>query len=139
MICLLSAVTCFTVVVAAQHQPTPLPGRRPHEDPAAVERGQTLFKSSCGFCHGADATGARAPDLLRSATLLRDDNGNLLGPFIRNGRPDKGMPSFSTMTAKKTPGTRLGSYALSSLRVALLSFSDMLKSEWGGFEKKIFC
>src|SRR5581483_1208447 len=97
MICLLSAVTCFTVVVAAQHQPTPLPGRRPHEDPAAVERGQTLFKSSCGFCHGADATGARAPDLLRSATLLRDDNGNLLGPFIRNGRPDKGMPSFSTM------------------------------------------
>ena len=78
-------------------QPTPLPQRQPTEDPAAVERGQTLFKSSCGFCHGEDATGARAPDLLRSPIVLHDDSGNLLGPTIRNGRPDKGMPSFATM------------------------------------------
>ncbi len=79
------------------HQATPLPRQQPTEDPAAVERGQALFKSSCGFCHGDDATGARAPDLLRSPVVLRDDGGNLLGPTIRNGRPDKGMPSFTTM------------------------------------------
>src|ERR1700756_4417842 len=79
------------------HQPTPLPRQQPIEDTAAVERGRTLFKSSCGFCHGQDATGARAPDLLRSAVVSHDDNGNLLGPTIRNGRPDKGMPSFTTM------------------------------------------
>lgn len=85
------------LLIAQQHQPTPLPIRQPTEDPAAVARGQTLFKSSCGFCHGNDATGARAPDLLRAPMVLRDDNGNLLGPFIRNGRPDKGMPSFATM------------------------------------------
>lgn len=81
----------------AGNRPTPLPQRQLAVDPAAVERGQTLFKSSCGFCHGNDATGARAPDLLRSPLVLHDDNGNLLGPTIRNGRPDKGMPSFTTM------------------------------------------
>lgn len=79
------------------HQATPMPRQQATEDTAAVERGQALFKSSCGFCHGEDARGSRGPDLVRSATLLHDDGGNLLGPTIRNGRPDKGMPSFATM------------------------------------------
>ncbi len=86
--------------MAAQgHQATPAPQAReqPTEDPAEVERGRALFKSSCGFCHGNDATGSRGPDLVRSALLSHDDHGNLLGPVIRNGRVDKGMPSFATM------------------------------------------
>ncbi len=91
------AVCVPLLALAQEHQPTPLPRQQPTEDPAAVQRGQSLFKSSCGFCHGSDATGARAPDLLRSPILMRDDRGNLLGPFIRNGRPDKGMPSFTTL------------------------------------------
>jgi cytochrome c oxidase cbb3-type subunit III len=78
-------------------QPTPQPRQQPHEDAAAVGRGRALFKSSCGFCHGNDATGSRAPDLVRSAIVSHDDEGNLLAPVIRNGRPDKGMPSFSTL------------------------------------------
>jgi len=83
---------------AAQgHQPTPAPREQQPEDTAAVERGRALFKSTCGFCHGIDATGSRAPDLVRSPVTLHDDHGNLLGPVIRNGRPDKGMPSFSTL------------------------------------------
>lgn len=94
----LSVLTCASFALQAQqHQPTPSPVREPAEDPAAIQRGQALFKSSCGFCHGNDATGARAPDLLRSAEVMHDDRGNVLGPFIRNGRPDKGMPSFATM------------------------------------------
>lgn len=79
------------------HQPIPQPRDQPNEDPAAVGRGRALFKSSCGFCHGEDATGARGPDLVRSALVNHDDHGDLLGPLIRNGRPDRGMPSFSTM------------------------------------------
>ncbi|MGI8959121.1 MAG: c-type cytochrome [Bryobacteraceae bacterium] len=78
-------------------QPTPQPRQQPNEDPAAIGRGRALFQSSCGFCHGNDATGSRAPDLVRSAILGHDDQGNLLAPVIRNGRPDKGMPSFSTL------------------------------------------
>jgi cytochrome c oxidase cbb3-type subunit 3 len=83
---------------AQQHQPTSPPREEAAEDPAAAQRGQALFRSTCGFCHGEDATGARAPDLVRSVIVNHDERGNLLGPVIRNGRPDKGMPSFATLT-----------------------------------------
>lgn len=72
---------------------------QPKLDKAAVERGAAQFKSSCGFCHGEDATGNRAPDLVRSAALSHDRNGETLAPLIRNGRPDKGMPAFPALTA----------------------------------------
>jgi len=57
-----------------------------------VERGHKQFQQACGFCHGADATGARGPDLVRSALVAHDVNGNLIGEVVHNGRPDKGMP-----------------------------------------------
>lgn len=60
----------------------------------AVKRGALKFKSACGFCHGDDATGSRAPDLIRSAILSHDVDGELLAPMIRDGRPDQGMPGF---------------------------------------------
>jgi cytochrome c oxidase cbb3-type subunit 3 len=63
-------------------------------NPDAAKRGALKFKSACGFCHGDDATGSRAPDLIRSAILSHDVDGELLGPMIREGRPDKGMPGF---------------------------------------------
>ena len=63
-------------------------------DPAVVERGKKQFVSSCGFCHGDDATGNRAPDLVRSAMVNHDKAGDLIGPVIRAGKPDKGMPGF---------------------------------------------
>lgn len=97
---LVCALLCLPLLIYGQeHQPTPAPRirQRPTEDPAGMERGRALFKASCGFCHGDDATGARAPDLIRSEVLNHDDSGNLLGPIIRNGRIDKGMPSFATM------------------------------------------
>lgn len=61
-------------------------------DAKAVERGRKEFVAACGFCHGNDATGNRAPDLIRSPLVNHDEKGNLLGPIIRNGRPEKGMP-----------------------------------------------
>ncbi len=69
-------------------------------DAATVERGRNAFKSSCGFCHADDATGNRAPDLIRSALLSHDVNGDTVGPVIRNGRPDKDMPAFPTLSDK---------------------------------------
>ena len=59
---------------------------------AIVESGRKRFEQSCGFCHGADATGARGPDLVRSSLVAHDVKGDLIGQVIRNGRPDKGMP-----------------------------------------------
>ncbi|HLW75904.1 MAG TPA: cytochrome c [Bryobacteraceae bacterium] len=79
------------VVLLAQPQPK--------SDQAAVERGRSQFKSSCGFCHGDDATGNRGPDLIRSSSLAHDNNGDVLAPIIRNGRADQGMPAFATLPA----------------------------------------
>src|SRR5260370_32164234 len=70
-------------------------------DPAAVERGRKDFIASCGFCHGTDATGNRAPDLIRSPLVNRDESGNLIGPVIKNGRPEKEMPAFPALSAQQ--------------------------------------
>ena len=61
---------------------------------AVAERGRKQFAQSCGFCHGADATGARGPDLLRSPLVAHDVKGEQIGPVIHEGRPDKGMPAM---------------------------------------------
>jgi cytochrome c oxidase cbb3-type subunit III len=61
---------------------------------AQVEAGKREFRQTCGFCHGPDGRGASGPDLIRSSLVSHDSNGNLIGPVIRNGRPEKGMPAF---------------------------------------------
>lgn len=67
-------------------------------DAEAAERGAKLFAANCAFCHGAKATGGEGPDLVRSALVLHDEKGNLIGKVVHNGRPDKGMPSFGSFT-----------------------------------------
>jgi mono/diheme cytochrome c family protein len=71
-------------------------------DPEAVKRGQALFVSTCGFCHGSNATGGNTgPDLVRSVLVLHDQGtGKEIGPVIHNGRPGKGMPSFNLSDAQ---------------------------------------
>ncbi len=65
----------------------------PRESEAA-KRGQTQFAQSCGFCHGPDASGTtEGPNLLRSRLVRHDQDGNLIAPVIRDGRPAKGMPA----------------------------------------------
>lgn len=73
------------------------PAPPPNEE---VQRGETQFKASCGFCHGADATGARGPDLLRSPIVAHDEKGNMIGDVVHNGRPDKGMPALPLTDAQ---------------------------------------
>jgi mono/diheme cytochrome c family protein len=65
------------------------------EDPAAVQRGTKLYTSYCAGCHGvAGRGGPGAPDLVRSLVVLDDEKGLLIGPVLRNGRADKGMPNL---------------------------------------------
>jgi cytochrome c oxidase cbb3-type subunit III len=63
-------------------------------DPVAAARGQVVFQQNCAFCHGANATGAEGPDLLRSTVVLHDEKGEIIGPVLLKGRPEKGMPAF---------------------------------------------
>ena len=70
------------------------PAREPG-DPIAIERGRSIYSTNCAFCHGADTRGgASGPSLLRSAIVLDDKSGELIGPVVQAGRPDRGMPKF---------------------------------------------
>jgi cytochrome c oxidase cbb3-type subunit III len=92
-----SVLTSLVAAVAAQ-QPAQRPALAavdPQFDPAAVERGHDVLVNQCGFCHGSNARGGSSgPDLTRSELVQSDEGGKELSAFLRNGRPDKGMPSF---------------------------------------------
>src|SRR3984957_3671208 len=66
-------------------------------DRVAAARGAPLFQQNCAFCHGPQARGAEGPSLITSDVVLGDDHGEHLVPFLKKGRPDKGMPSFASM------------------------------------------
>jgi cytochrome c oxidase cbb3-type subunit III len=61
-----------------------------------IRAGELRFVSQCGFCHGRDAAGGETgPDLTRSKLVAEDNRGDKIGPLVRAGRPDAGMPKFS--------------------------------------------
>jgi cytochrome c oxidase cbb3-type subunit III len=64
-------------------------------DKVAAERGAPLFQQNCAFCHGPQARGAEGPSLITSDVVLGDDHGEHLVPFLKKGRPEKGMPAFA--------------------------------------------
>jgi cytochrome c oxidase cbb3-type subunit 3 len=71
-------------------------GRMPDAGMAGL--GAKLFGPTCGFCHGADARGGTGPDLLRSPIVLDDNQGEIIGPTVHDGRPAKGMPAFPSFS-----------------------------------------
>ena len=89
------AVLCWTSLANGQLISRPVP-------PAdAVERGQKQFVIQCAGCHGSDARGEdNGPDLVRSVIVLDDEQGSLIGPRIRQGRPGDGMPAFDLSDAQ---------------------------------------
>lgn len=66
-------------------------------DAVAAKRGAPVYAANCAACHGPDARGGIGPNLLYSSQLLDDDHGEKLVPFLRVGRPDKGMPPFAQL------------------------------------------
>jgi len=79
--------------------------QRPPADPALVTRGKNIFEINCRACHGGDLRGGDmgGPNLLRSPIVLGDQEGELMEPIIRNGRPNSSggtpMPPFPSVTA----------------------------------------
>lgn len=74
--------------------------RAQQADSPNISAGKAQFQQTCGFCHGPDGRGASGPDLIRSALVSHDVNGNLIGPVVHNGRPEKGMPAFQLSDAE---------------------------------------
>jgi len=71
--------------------------------PALAAAGESRFVQDCAFCHGRDAGGGEdGPDLTRSKLVADDKGGDQIGPVVRNGRPDKGMPRFTVSDQELT-------------------------------------
>jgi len=92
--------------IAAQQPPTPppaipTPGRpdltfpaqqRPPADPSVVDQGKTLYGIHCRMCHGPDLRGGDmgGVNLLRSALVLSDQDGERILPVVKEGRVPQG-------------------------------------------------
>jgi cytochrome c oxidase cbb3-type subunit 3 len=88
----------------AERQPTQSPAsRRPPKTVTPqtysieqIQAGGLRFSSECGFCHGRDAAGGETgPDLTRSKLVAEDHRGDKIGPLVRRGHPEQGMPAFN--------------------------------------------
>jgi cytochrome c oxidase cbb3-type subunit 3 len=89
------ALLLLLSVCAAASQPPPQAVTPQSYPPEQVQAGQRAFAAQCGFCHGRDAAGGETgPDLTRSALVAQDLRGDKIGPAVREGRVDKGMPAF---------------------------------------------
>lgn len=78
-----------------QTQPGTFPAQqRPPGDPALIERGRSVYSSTCTACHGADLRGGQlgGPNLLRSLVVLNDKEGELITPIVKGSRAERGMP-----------------------------------------------
>jgi len=75
-------------------------GLGPAPDQAAAAKGDPLYKQNCGTCHGQTGRGAQGPNLVRSVTVLHDEKGEEIGPVIKNGRPQAGMPAFPSLSTE---------------------------------------
>jgi mono/diheme cytochrome c family protein len=74
-------------------------GLGPAPDAAAAKKGEPLYKQNCATCHGENARGSQAPSLVRSVVVLHDEKDEEIGPVIRQGRPQGGMPGFPQLSA----------------------------------------
>jgi cytochrome c oxidase cbb3-type subunit 3 len=85
---------------ASAKRPTATAGTQQKASAQLIDAGRTRFAAQCGFCHGRDAAGGETgPDLTRSALVAEDVRGSKIGPLVRAGRIDKGMPAFTLSDA----------------------------------------
>ena len=71
-----------------------LSAQTPHNiSPSDLQDGQRLFLAQCPSCHGADAKGARGPDLT-SGTFRHGGSATEIAKNIREGVAGTGMPAF---------------------------------------------
>jgi cytochrome c oxidase cbb3-type subunit 3 len=67
--------------------------------PEVLARGEAVYQGMCRSCHGQDLRGGDmgGPNLLRSQLVLNDQQGELIGDVIQNGRKNPGMPEMPAL------------------------------------------
>lgn len=102
------AVIAAGMMLAQRRDPTRSPASQPPPKTVTpqvytadqIQAGEPKFVSQCGFCHGRDAAGGETgPDLTRSKLVAEDNRGDKIGPVVRAGRADQGMPAFTVTDA----------------------------------------
>jgi cytochrome c oxidase cbb3-type subunit III len=89
-------MSVFAASAAGAGQPQSIPTPVHANPQAQIAAGGLLFQKNCAFCHGRDAQGGETgPDLTRSKLVAKDVGGSTITDVVRNGRPEKGMPSFN--------------------------------------------
>src|SRR5215472_2282130 len=73
-------------------------GLGPAPDAVAAKKGEPLYQQNCATCHGENARGSQGPNLIRSVVVLHDEKDEGIGPLIKSGRPQAGMPGFPQLT-----------------------------------------
>src|SRR5215471_746866 len=76
---------------------------QPLADPVLQHSKETFVLFGCAYCHGLDLVSrGEATDLMHSALVGRDQNGNLIGTLLRAGIPQTAklspMPQFSDLS-----------------------------------------
>jgi cytochrome c oxidase cbb3-type subunit 3 len=129
----LSAVLIVFATCAAQAQEAALARPDILKRPDVV-RGQASFGSNCAACHGTNATGGMGPNLITSATVRHDVNGDEIGKVIHEGRMDKGMPAFPNITGTQVTDIAAFLHARVTLasRASALSGSSIGASSLAG-------
>ena len=87
------ATMCAASAVLAQGR-----AQLPPADPVVVQRGMTVYASTCAACHGTDARGGRGPDLARSLVIIGDPTGKAMAAFVRAGTRE--MPPINLTDAE---------------------------------------
>ena len=75
----------------------------PLADPVLQHAKETFVLFGCAYCHGLNLVSrGEATDLMHSALVGRDENGNRIGPLLRSGIPQTAklspMPQFSDLS-----------------------------------------
>lgn len=75
----------------------------PLADPVLQHAKETYVLFGCAYCHGVNLVSrGEATDLMHSALVGRDENGNRIGPLLRTGIPQTAklspMPQFSDLS-----------------------------------------
>jgi mono/diheme cytochrome c family protein len=103
-----ACAVAFAALVAAQTSTT----RRSYDteflgpplaDPVLQHAKETFVLFGCAYCHGLNLVSrGEATDLMHSALVGRDENGNRIGPLLRAGIPQTAklspMPQFSDLS-----------------------------------------
>jgi len=78
----------------------------PIADPVLQHAKETFVLFGCAYCHGLNLVSrGEATDLMHSALVGRDENGNLIGQLLRAGIPQTAklspMPQFSDLSDRQ--------------------------------------